>query len=155
MGEVHDVKTLDFLLGTWSVERSIDDTFSGDAGTFEGTATFVLDGDDSSRVRFDETGVVHFGDYSCRATRLLYFAPGSGSSINVSFADGHHFIVLELHEGFSRDHHQCQSDGYDITTVVLSDDLIEERWRVHGPAKDYEAVTLMTRLTPTATGAPQ
>ncbi|MGH3732031.1 MAG: DUF6314 family protein [Acidimicrobiales bacterium] len=139
-------KDLDFLLGAWNVERSIDDTFSGDAGTFHGTATFVRE-DDDSRVRFDETGFVHFGEYSGRASRHLYLTRGSGSSINVRFADGHHFITLELHEGFSRDHHQCQDDGYDVTTVVLSDDLIEERWRVRGPKKDYEAVTLMTRLS--------
>ena len=115
-----------------------------------GTATFVRDADDDSRVRFDETGVVRFGEYSGRANRHLYFAFGSDSVIDVSFADGHHFIDLDLRDDVSTDHHQCHSDGYDIMTLVRSDDLIEERWRVTGPAKDYEAVTFMTRITATS-----
>jgi predicted heme/steroid binding protein len=144
------VRNLDFLLGSWSVERSINDAMSGDVGTFHGTATFVRDADDDSRVRFDETGVVRFGEYSGRANRHLYFAFGSDSVIDVSFADGHHFIDLDLRDDVSTDHHQCHSDGYDIMTLVRSDDLIEERWRVTGPAKDYEAVTFMTRITATS-----
>jgi hypothetical protein len=139
--------TLDFLLGTWSVERWIDDALSGDLGTFHGTATFVKEGDEP-RVRFDEAGVVRFGEYSGRASRRLFFCEGLESPIDVSFADGHHFIGLDLREGSSSDHHQCANDGYDITTIVIDDDRIEERWRVRGPAKDYEAVTVMTRVRP-------
>jgi hypothetical protein len=147
--KMRPVRDLDFLLGSWSVERSINDAMSGDIGTFHGTATFIRDAEDSSRVRFDETGIVRFGDYSGRANRQLYLALGSNSVIDVSFADGHHFITLDFSEQVSTDHHQCQSDGYDIMTLVRSDDLIEERWRVVGPAKDYEAVTFMTRVTTT------
>jgi Family of unknown function (DUF6314) len=138
--------TLDFLLGTWSVERWIDDSLSGDIGTFHGTATFVKE-DNSSRVRFDEAGTVRFGDYSGRASRRLFLSEESGSAIDVRFADGHHFIELDLRKGTSKDHHQCKDDGYDVSTVVIDDDRIEERWRVRGPAKDYVAVTLMTRVT--------
>jgi hypothetical protein len=143
---MHGVTTLDFLLGTWSVERWIDDELSGDVGTFHGTATFVKEVDDGGRVRFDEVGVVRFGDYSGRATRRLFFSEGLESLIDVSFADGHHFIGLDLSEGTSQDHHQCASDDYDITTVVVDHDRIEEQWRVRGPAKSYAAVTLMTRV---------
>jgi hypothetical protein len=142
---VRAVTTLDFLLGTWSVERWIDDAHSGDVGTFHGTATFTK-GDDDSRVRFDEVGVVRFGDYSGRASRQLFFAEGPGSLIDVSFADGHHFIELDLREGSSRDHHQCASDGYDVSTTVVDNDHIEEKWRVRGPAKNYVALTVMKRL---------
>jgi hypothetical protein len=143
---VRGVTTLDFLLGTWSVERWIDDAQSGDAGTFHGTATFAKEGEDESRVRFDETGVVRFGDYSGRASRRLFFSALPGPLIGVSFADGHHFIDLDLREGASQDHHQCASDGYDVTTTVIDDDHIEEQWRVRGPSKNYVALTLMTRL---------
>jgi Family of unknown function (DUF6314) len=141
------VTTLDFLLGTWNVERWIDDALSGDVGTFLGTARFEAEGDGDPRVLFEETGVVRFGDYSGRASRRLFFTEGLGSRIDVSFADGHHFIELDLREGSSTDHHQCASDGYDVTTLVIDDDRIEEQWRVRGPAKNYVAVTLMTRVT--------
>jgi len=145
-GYVSRARSLDFLIGTWSVERRIDDALSGDVGTFEGTATFVREGDDP-RVRFDEAGVVRFGAYSGRASRRLYFSERPDSHIDVRFADGHHFIELDLGAGSSQDHHQCARDGYDVTTTVLDDNRIEERWRVHGPAKDYEALTLMTRVS--------
>jgi hypothetical protein len=144
---VRAVTTLDFLLGTWSVERWIDDALSGDVGTFHGTAVFSREGGDNSRVCFEETGVVRFGDYSGRASRQLFFAEGHDSVFDVSFADGHHFIELDLREGTSKDHHQCRDDGYDVTTVVIDDNQVEERWRVRGPAKNYVAVTLMTRVT--------
>jgi hypothetical protein len=144
---VRGVTTLDFLLGTWSVERWIDDALSGEVGSFRGTATFVKAGDDDPRVRFDEAGVVRFGEYSGRARRRLFYSPGRGSLIDVSFADGHHFIELDLREGSSTDHHQCASDGYDVTTTVIDRDRIEERWRVRGPTKNYVAVTQMTRVT--------
>jgi Family of unknown function (DUF6314) len=142
---VRGVTTLDFLLGTWSVERWIDDALSGDVGTFHGTATFVKESADDARVRFDEEGVVRFGEYSGRARRRLFFSEQPGSLIDVSFADGHHFIELDLREGSSKDHHQCVSDAYDITTMVIDNDHIEEQWRVQGPAKNYVAVTLMKR----------
>jgi hypothetical protein len=144
---VRGVTTLDFLLGSWSVERWIDDALSSDIGTFHGTAIFAKESDDDPRVRFEETGVVRFGDYSGRASRRLYFSEGPGSLIDVSFVDGHHFIELDLREGSSKNHHQCASDGYDVTTVVIDNDHIEEQWRVRGPAKNYAAVTLMTRVT--------
>jgi hypothetical protein len=142
---VRGVTTLDFLLGTWSVERWIDDAQSGDVGTFHGTATFVQE-DDDSHVRFDESGVVRFGDYSGRARRRLFLSQRPGSLIDVSFADGHHFIELDLREGASQDHHQCANDGYDVTTTVIDHDHIEEQWRVRGPAKNYVALTVMKRL---------
>jgi hypothetical protein len=144
---VRGVTTLDFLLGTWSVERWIDDALSGHVETFHGTATFVKENDDEPRVRFEEAEVVRFGEYSGRASRRLVFSGGRGSTFDVSFADGHHFIELDLREGSSKDHHQCASDGYDVTTIVIDNDRIEEQWRVRGPAKNYVAVTAMTRVT--------
>jgi hypothetical protein len=38
-------------------------------------------------------------------------------------------------------------DRYEITTVVKSRDLVEERWRVEGPEKDYDAVMSLERVT--------
>jgi hypothetical protein len=144
---VRGVTTLDFLLGTWSVERWIEDALSGDVGRFHGTATFMKGSEDDPRIRFEESGVVHFGDYTGRASRQLNFAEGLGSLIDVSFIDGHHFIKLDLREGSSKDVHQCVSDTYEVTTRVVDDDHVEEEWRVRGPAKDYVAVTEMTRIS--------
>ena len=139
-------RPLDYFLGTWHVERTIADALSDDNGFFEGTATFSH-GDD--RVDFEEVGVMRLGAYRGPARRRLYYYQGPGDSIDVSFVDGHHFVSLDLSSGVSRDVHLCERDRYDITTLVHSHDRFEESWRVSGPSKDYEAVTLFERRAET------
>ena len=41
--------------------------------------------------------------------------------------------------------HQCRADRYEITYLVLSEDVMEERWRVRGPDKDYQATATLIR----------
>ncbi len=139
-------RPLDYFLGTWHVERTITDALSDDNGTFEGIAIFTP-GDDC--VEFEEIGVMQLGAYRGRARRRLLYRHGSGSSIDVSFVDGHHFVSIDLSSDTSRDVHLCERDRYDITTVVHSHDRFDERWRVSGPSKDYEALTLFGRLAET------
>jgi hypothetical protein len=134
---------LDYFLGTWHVERTITDARSDDNGTFEGIATFTRR---DEHVEFEEIGVMQLGAYRGRARRRLFYRHGSGASIDVSFVDGHHFVSIDPSSGTSRDVHLCEKDRYDITTVVHSQDRFDERWRVSGPAKDYDALTLFVRL---------
>lgn len=134
---------LDYFLGTWIVERSIEDARGQESGAFEGTATFSPEGDG---LRFDEVGIVRFAAYRGRATRRLYYARGEEGSLHVSFADGHHFVALCFLDGATRDLHHCGQDLYEITTVVVSPDHFEEVWRVHGPAKHYRATTGYSRV---------
>jgi hypothetical protein len=56
------------------------------------------------------------------------------------------YVDLDLRSGTWRSLHPCAEDHYEIVTVVRSPDEVEERWRVRGPAKDYEAVTMLRRL---------
>ena len=134
---------LDFFVGAWHVERTISDALSDDNGTFEGIATFSSA---DERVDFEEIGVMQLGAFRGRARRRLRYVRGPGSSIDVSFLDGHHFVSIDLSSGTSRDVHLCDRDRYDITTVVHSKDRFDERWRVSGPSKDYEALTRFERL---------
>jgi hypothetical protein len=145
-------ETLDFLLGTWRVERTVNDHQRGERGHFRGTATFTRPGDvsnahDGDRVRFDEVGDYSVGDYHGEARRSLDYVPSTDSSVAITFVDGRHFIDLNLASGESSDQHLCNLDRYEITTVVKNHDLIEERWRVEGPEKDYDAVASLKRIT--------
>ena len=145
-------ETLDLLLGTWRVERTVNDHRRGDQGHFRGTASFTRHGDvpnahDGDRVRFDEVGDYSVGDYHGEARRSLEYVASTDSSVAITFLDGHHFIDLNLASGASRDEHLCNLDRYEITTVVKSRDLLEERWRVEGPEKDYDAVASLKRIT--------
>jgi hypothetical protein len=149
---VGENETLDFLLGTWRVERTVTDHRRGEQGHFRGTATFTRRSDAenahrSGHVRFDEVGDYRVGDYHGEARRSLEYVAESESRIAITFLDGHHFIDLNLASGESRDEHQCDRDRYEISTTVKSNDLLEERWRVEGPEKNYEAVTSLVRVT--------
>jgi hypothetical protein len=135
-------RPLDYFVGIWQVERTITDAMSDENGTFEGVATFTPS---EEGVEFEETGVMHLGAYRGPASRRLHYTQGPGSSIDVSFLDGHHFVSIDVASGTSRDVHLCERDRYDITTVVHSQDHFEERWHVRGPSKDYEALTLFER----------
>jgi hypothetical protein len=151
LGIVGANETLDFLLGRWRVERTVSDHRRGDQGHFRGTATFVRLSDalneESSRVRFDEVGDYSLGDYHGEARRSLEYVGLGDSRVAITFADGHHFIDLNLASGESHAEHLCNLDRYEITTVIRHRDLVEERWRVEGPEKHYDAVTSLQRVT--------
>ena len=72
-------------------------------------------------------------------------ARGAGGTAEVRFADGRFFYLLDLRPGRWEAEHGCGEDRYLLAHRVLSDDLLEERWRVRGPAKDYLAITRLQR----------
>ena len=141
--------TLDLLLGTWRVERTVHDRRGGADSQFFGTATFTRRADEprADVVCFEEVGDYAVGAYRGEARRSLEYVASDDSTVAIAFRDGRHFIDLDLARGVSRDEHLCNSDRYEITTILKHRDLIEERWRVRGPEKDYVAVALLTRVT--------
>jgi hypothetical protein len=156
LGFVGANETLDFLLGRWRVGRTVTDHQNGGQSHCRGTATFspfdngtTLDDD---HVRFDEVGEYRVGDYRGEAHRSLEYVASSDSRVVINFTDGHHFIDLNLAAGESRDEHLCKEDRYEITTVVTSPDIFEERWHVEGPQKNYDAVTTFVRIDPSDLG---
>ena len=65
--------------------------------------------------------------------------------MDVRFTDGHLFYRLDLRSGRCAAVHQCRADLYEITYLVHGEDVMEERWRVRGPHKDYEATATLIR----------
>ena len=102
-------------------------------------------GDESLLNKYLETGELHFGTHTGPATRALRYQGLPDGTVDVQFADGHHFYRLDLRGGRCTAVHQCGADRYDITYLVLGDDQMEERWRVRGPDKDYQATATLTR----------
>jgi len=137
---VEKLGTLDFLLGTWEVDRSIEDHRSGTLGSFHGTAVLAVDPDEGrpgdGRARYDETGELTFGAHTGPASRHLLYAVGPGSAVVcVSFADGRPFVDLDLSGGSWRAVHQCGTDRYELTTIVRSRHVVEEHWHVRARAR--------------------
>ena len=148
------VDTLEFLLGTWKVDRHFQDFRLGVEGHFRGAASIsdqelAKDGSRTSRASralLDESGELRFGNYAGQARRHLEFQRLDASAVSVNFADGRHFVDLDLRKGNWRSEHLCGSDNYEIVTLVLSADSFEERWHVRGTAKRYVAVTNFARI---------
>ena len=92
-----------------------------------------------------ETGELRFGTHSGPATRTLRYQGRPDGTVDVRFADGHLFYRLDLRSGRCEAVHQCRADRYEITYLALSEDAAEERWQVHGPAKDYHATATLIR----------
>jgi hypothetical protein len=141
--------TLDFLVGTWSVARSIEDHWSGLSGHFQGTAVLagVPEGAAAvARASYQETGELRFGDHVGPARRGLDYVRADGA-VMLYFADGRPYVDLDLRSGTWRAEHPCVADLYEVTTVVRSPDELQELWRVRGPDKNYDATTTLRRVT--------
>jgi hypothetical protein len=144
--------TLGYLLGTWQVTRVIDDRRAGITGSFEGVA--VLAGSPGAdllapgaRAHYTETGTLRYGTHTGPARRSLGATRLDGGAVLLSFPNGLPYIELDLSTGVCERRHPCGEDIYDSAMVVHSADVLEERWLVRGPAKDYSAVTTLRRLS--------
>jgi hypothetical protein len=143
--------TLAFLLGSWSLERSIEDHRSGTCGSFFGSATLVWTAAQpglasASRACYDEAGELRFGAHLGPASRHLEYARQDGAAVMIYFADGRPFTDLDLRGGAWRAIHDCRDDRYEITTILRSYRLVEEYWRVRGPSLSYDAITTLIRV---------
>lgn len=163
--------TLAFVRGGWRIERVLVDHRSGTNGTFTGSA--LLDGasheeprstheelpstheeprSTGAELRYFEHGELRFGGHTGSATRSLAYQGLPDGTVQVRFADGRPFYLLDLRSGQWRAEHLCGEDRYEVTHLVLAADLMEERWRVLGPDKDYQSVSTLARLPADAPG---
>jgi hypothetical protein len=151
--------TLGFLLGSWDVSRSFTDHRCGTRGSFEGQAVLAMTrpGDAAAglaRARYDETGQLRLGSHLGPASRGLEYARRADGTLMLYRPGGQPFVELDLTSGTCHASHQCGDDRYEISTIVESPDIVQEYWRVRGPAKDYSAVTTLRRAGVAPHGTP-
>ncbi len=151
LGFVRIADTFDFLAGRWRLLRVFDDHHGSSSGCFEAVAS--LSPEDGTRQGwYLEQGRFAVSSGEAPASRRLrYFACDDGS-VEVRFADGRSFYRLDLGRGLHRALHLCGEDRYEIETAVLSPSRLEERWRVRGPGKDYDAVAVLERAGDSSSG---
>jgi Family of unknown function (DUF6314) len=143
--------TLGFLLGTWALSRSYADHRSGAHGTFNGQAVLALitpAGTDPAleRARYEEAGQLCLGSYLAPAARRLEYRRRPGGTLMTYRPGGEPFVPVDLASGTWQAGYPCGGDQYEIRVVVRSADVVEESWRVRGPAKDYTAVATLSRV---------
>ena len=141
--------TLDILLGNWRLERSIEDRRAEVTGSFTGvaslTCTAPAGGSSGRRATYRETGRLSFGRYRGPAARGLEYVEQPDGTVLLCFTDGRPYIEVDLRTGACARVHDCGADRYEIRFDVLADGVLEERWLVRGPSKDYESLTTLTR----------
>lgn len=151
MEKMEILDTLGFLLGTWSITRSLDDHYGGVKSSFVGHGVFAAPPTSghwsgARRARYEEYGELRFADYTGEARRNLDYVSEEAATVLAFFDDGRPFVDLDLRAGSWQAHHLCGDDHYEMATHVVSWDVVEERWRVRGPATCYDAVTTLARV---------
>lgn len=126
------------LLGTWTLERTIDDRLAGERSTVDGVTELTWQ--DDGRVRWHETGTLHRGDLDIPVSRTL-FVEQRPTGWFVTFDDGREFHPWQPGDEVV---HPCNADTYTGRVDVEADDRWVVEWQVAGPAKDY---TMTSRLT--------
>lgn len=142
--------TLGFLLGSWHLSRSFTDHRYGMRGSFHGQAVLAMTRPCDAtarleRAQYNETGELCLGSHRGSAHRSLEYARRDDGTLMLYRPGGRPFIELDLTSGAWQASHLCGNDHYEISTVVRSRDIVQEYWRVRGPAKDYTAVTTLSR----------
>lgn len=132
------------------MHRSIENHLTASSGAFRGVATLGEDCScavlDAPHARYSEHGRHFFNGRSTSAQRRLEFAPLKGNAVAVYFSDGRPFYDFDLSHKPATRTHVCGDDEYEIMMQVITSDVVEERWRVRGPAKNYDALTVMRRV---------
>lgn len=138
--------TLDYLTGSWELERTVVDHLARQRAEVRGRAV-VTPGPPGAAATYTEAGELRLGDYRGPAGRSLqlHAAPGRPGAVELRFTDGRHFVDLDLRTGRFEAVHPCGEDTYRISTAVVGPGEYEERWVVSGPAKRYEATTRYRR----------
>ena len=151
-----------YLLGSWSVERTLLDRASGTRGSFTGVVHFFPGsdspsdsagpGDSDGGMVLREEGTLLWpapdGSPTTNAASRTYILRRTGSpgTLDVFFSDGRPFHRMSFSEQASQDEHWCDPDTYHVNYVLDGPDAFSYRWDVSGPAKDLLLESSLRRL---------
>ena len=112
-----------YLLGTWTVERTLLDRSTGTRGTFTGVVRFTETADDGG-LRFREEGTVSWASvpggpagtpFTGPASREYLLRPtGAPDTMDMFFPDGRPFHRMGFGPQSSQDQHWCDPDSYRV-----------------------------------------
>lgn len=142
MWPVADLKA--FLSGHWQIHRTIQDWRLSVTGELRGHADFSAA---AESLLYHERGHLSFGMHNGPAEQhYRYEFPNGNERAVVRFRDGRTFHELDLSQGQDSLFHACDPDQYEGCIVALDQGRWQSRWKVVGPRKNLEIVSLYTRL---------
>ena len=119
------------LTGRWRVARVIEDRLAGGTARLVGEAVFAPD---AEGLCYDESGTLTLpGGQSLAASRRYLWR--FGATVQVLFADGRLFHILDPRDPEAELVHLCGEDDYRGRYLVTATGW-ETEWRVRGPRKD-------------------
>lgn len=127
------------LLGSWVLEREVDDHLTGEHRRVEGTTT--LRSQDDGTIRWDEIGTMRWAWHEVPVSRTL-FVVERGDRWWVTFEDGRDFHPWSPGTEVE---HPCAPDHYRGLVQVVDADTWTVRWDAKGPHKDYSMRSHLTR----------
>jgi hypothetical protein len=128
------------LLGTWVLDRSVDDRRTGERHTVSGSTTLEALGPD--RVAWAEAGTMTTADGRSFPVQRRLDVVRRSDAWWVLFADGREFHPWSPGDVVV---HDCAPDVY-RGEVRVDDDGWDVVWEATGPAKDYRMVSRLTRV---------
>lgn len=132
----------DFLVGSWSLRRTILASDGQRLGEFTGSGEFTPAG---TVLEYRERGTLRFGGYQGSASReLRYHVTGPGQAA-VYFDYGDFFHELDLRRGYWNTSHPCRDDLYRGEFEVLDSGTWWQCWEVSGPTKNHVLRTRFRR----------
>ena len=127
------------FLGRWSLQRTIEDRFLGQKGSFGGTATFQAQ--DTDWLGYHEEGLIKLGDGPLMSAERRYQWHFDEAGVDVRFADGaafHRFKPKGIGAGTD---HPCGDDFYTVQYDFSAWPAWSAVWTVSGPRKDYTSTS--------------
>ena len=148
-----------YLLGSWSVSRTLWDRSADTRGTFTGVASFI-EADDGA-LRFREEGTVHWAapggePFTGPAQReYVLHASDRPDTLEVFFPDGRPFHRMSFLSADDSELHWCDPDTYRVSYSLVSHDEYRYSWDVSGPAKNLLLESVLRRAVATGAGGEQ
>lgn len=129
--------TLHDFLGTWRIERAIEDRL-GLPGRFTGLARLAPE---DEGLRYREEGILRLGDGPPMAAHRDYLWRWADGQVEVLFADGRPFHAFRPEGRAPGTDHPCGRDLYCVTYDLTAWPRWTAEWTVTGPAKDYRMLS--------------
>ncbi|WP_232083433.1 DUF6314 family protein [Arthrobacter sp. SO5] len=163
-----DLDLRGYLLGIWTVERTLLDRANGTRGTFTGVVSFTplgggdvqhgTDGPHDGGLRLHEEGTISWTSFTGKpftgpATRdYLLRGTESPETMDMFFPDGRPFHRMGFGAQDCLAQHWCDPDTYRVSYARTGADEFRYRWDVTGPAKDQVLDSVLRRRHPGSRG---
>ena len=127
------------FLGSWNLERHIDDFLLGHTGFFTGQATIIAC---DTNWKYSETGQFTIEDQVPLKSERQYFWFPNAYGFDIYFDDHEFFHRFKIPRNPKINdsptaHHWCDPDDYHVRYDLRSFPDWSSIWRVKGPSKCY------------------